>query len=208
MRYWSLPVRPGRALQRRRVRCTRRSTRTGGCRTARASRTTRLDLRPRDRQPVHHHPGITGISFIGTQVALVWATCPLRGSDRAEGRPVRQATYFHGSQRLEVVWTIIPAAILVFIALYQMGTWAEHQVPQLGPQGASRWPRSPPGSSSGSCVTPAPTAGCNTPDDLHLVNDLHFVKDKTGVDLPEVAATCSTRSSCRRCGSSRTPCPA
>ena len=67
---------------------------------------------------------ITGIVFIGTQVVLVWAAYRFADQRDAEGRPVREAQYFHGSQRLEVIWTIIPAAILVFIALYQMGTWA------------------------------------------------------------------------------------
>src|SRR5690606_31425761 len=55
---------------------------------------------------------ITGIIFIGTQIALVWAAW------RFVPEPGRKAQYFHGSQRLEVIWTIIPAAILVFIALY------------------------------------------------------------------------------------------
>ena len=92
---------------------------------------------------------ITGIVFIGTQIVLVWAQYRFADKLDAQGKPVRKAQYFHGSQRLEVIWTIIPAAILVFIALYQMGTWAEHQVPQRRPQGAGRWRRSPAGSSSG-----------------------------------------------------------
>src|SRR5262245_63794048 len=62
---------------------------------------------------------ITGITFVGTQIALVWATW------RFGHAPDRRAQYFHGSQRLEVIWTIIPAAILVFIALYQMGAWTD-----------------------------------------------------------------------------------
>ena len=92
---------------------------------------------------------ITGIVFIGTQVVLVWAQYRFVDQTDAQGKPVRPAQYFHGSQRLEVIWTIIPAAILVFIALYQMGTWAEHQVPQRGTARCRPWPRSPAGSSSG-----------------------------------------------------------
>ena len=61
---------------------------------------------------------ITGITFIGTQIALGYAMW------RFAARPGGRASYSHGSQRLEVVWTIIPSAILVFIALYQMGTWS------------------------------------------------------------------------------------
>jgi cytochrome c oxidase subunit 2 len=123
---------------------------------------------------------ITGIVFIGTQVVLVWAQYRFADEKDAEGRPVRQATYFHGSQRLEVIWTIIPAAILVFIALYQMGTWASikfrsaaPKVPALAEITARQfqWVMRYPG----------PDAKLNTADDLITVNDLHFVKEQTAL---------------------------
>ncbi|SIO21853.1 cytochrome c oxidase subunit 2 [Singulisphaera sp. GP187] len=121
---------------------------------------------------------ITGITFIGTQVALVWVTFRFADQTDSEGRPVRKATYFHGSQSLEVVWTIIPAAILVFIALYQMGTWADIKFRSNAPKVQAlaevtarqfQWVMRYPG----------PDGRLHTPDDLHLVNDLHFVKGKT-----------------------------
>ena len=117
---------------------------------------------------------ITGIVFIGTQIVLVWAAWQF-----VDG-PGRVATYFHGSQRLEVIWTIIPAAILVFIALYQMGTWAEIKFRSAAPKVQPlaevtarqfQWVMRYPG----------PDGRLHTPDDLHLVNDLHFVKDKTAL---------------------------
>jgi cytochrome c oxidase subunit 2 len=117
---------------------------------------------------------ITGIVFIGTQVALVWAAY------RFVDRPGRVATYFHGSQRLEVIWTIIPAAILVFIALYQMGTWADIKfrsaMPKVQPLAEItarqfQWMMRYPG----------PDGKLHTPDDLHTVNDLHFVKGQTAL---------------------------
>ena len=77
---------------------------------------------------------ITGIVFIGTQIVLVWAQYRFADERDAQGKPVRQAQYFHGSQRLEVIWTIIPAAILVFIALYQMGTWASIKFRSAAPR--------------------------------------------------------------------------
>jgi cytochrome c oxidase subunit II len=120
---------------------------------------------------------ITGIVFIGTQVVLVWAMHRFVDERDAEGRPIRQANYFHGSQRLEVIWTIIPAAILVFIALYQMGTWAEIKF-------RSSAPKVPPIAE----ITarqfqwvmryPGPDGRLNTRDDLVLVDDLHFVMNK------------------------------
>ncbi len=77
---------------------------------------------------------ITGIVFIGTQIVLVWAQYRFADELDAQGKPVRPAQYFHGSQRLEVIWTIIPAAILVFIALYQMGTWASIKFRSAAPR--------------------------------------------------------------------------
>ena len=77
---------------------------------------------------------ITGIVFIGTQIVLVWAQYRFVDELDAQGKPVRQAQYFHGSQRLEVIWTIIPAAILVFIAFYQMGTWASIKFRSAAPK--------------------------------------------------------------------------
>ena len=116
---------------------------------------------------------ITGIVFIGTQVALVYATYFFVD----KGPNGRKASYFHGSQRLEVIWTIIPAAILVFIALYQMGTWASVKfrsaAPKVQPlaQVTARqfqWVIRYPGEDG----------KLETKDDLFMVNDLHFVKGK------------------------------
>ncbi len=120
---------------------------------------------------------ITGIVFIGTQVVLVWSQWRFVDQLDAQGKPVRPAQYFHGSQRLEVIWTIIPAAILVFIALYQMGTWASikfrssvPRVPALAEVTGRQfqWVMRYPG----------PDGRLATADDLFTVNDLHFVKDK------------------------------
>jgi cytochrome c oxidase subunit II len=118
--------------------------------------------------------GITGIVFVGTQIALVWAAW------RFAAREGRAAQYFHGSQRLEVVWTIIPSAILVFIALYQMGTWAEikfrSSLPKVLPLAEVtarqfQW----------MIRYPGPDGRLGTIDDLHTVNDLRFVRGAPAV---------------------------
>jgi cytochrome c oxidase subunit II len=114
--------------------------------------------------------GITGVVFIGTQIALFWAMF------RYPAREGVKAFYFHGSQRLEVIWTIIPSAILVFIALYQMGTWASIKfrtsAPKVQPLAEVtarqfQWIMRYPGRDG----------RLGTEDDLHLVNDLRFVKN-------------------------------
>jgi cytochrome c oxidase subunit 2 len=116
---------------------------------------------------------ITGIVFIGTQIALTYVT--FRYVDTGEA--TRKASYFHGSQRLEVIWTIIPSAILVFIALYQMGTWANIKFRSAAPKVQPlaevtgrqfQWVIRYPGNDG----------KLNTKDDLHMVNDLHFVKGR------------------------------
>ena len=60
---------------------------------------------------------ITGVAFVLTEVLLVLFLVKYRA------RPGARAHYTHGSHALEVAWTIIPAVILVVIALVQRDTW-------------------------------------------------------------------------------------
>jgi len=62
---------------------------------------------------------LTGILFIATEWALVQFTWKY-DADR-NPNPVK---FSHGEHTLEVVWTIVPAVILLFIAIYQMDAWA------------------------------------------------------------------------------------
>ena len=128
---------------------------------------------------------ITGIVFIATQIVLVWAMHRFADVRDAQGRPVRKADYFHGSQRLEVIWTIIPAAILVFIALYQMGTWAEIKFRSAAPKVRPlaeitgrqfQWVMRYPG----------PDGRLNTRDDLVAGQRPAFRQGQAGADLLEV----------------------
>ena len=114
---------------------------------------------------------ITGIVFIGTQVALAWAAWKF-----ADG-PGRIAVYFHGSQRLELIWTIIPAIALVFITVYQFGTWANVKFKSAEPNVA---PLAEVTARQFQWVTryAGPDGKFRTSDDLYTINDLHFVKDQ------------------------------
>jgi cytochrome c oxidase subunit 2 len=62
---------------------------------------------------------ITGITFIGVQALLVAFLFKYRA------RPGQKAKYTHGNHAVELVWTVAPALILVFLAVYQMGLWID-----------------------------------------------------------------------------------
>jgi cytochrome c oxidase subunit 2 len=40
-------------------------------------------------------------------------------------RPGRRATYSHGNTTLEIIWTIVPAAILIVLSFMSVSTWAK-----------------------------------------------------------------------------------
>lgn len=74
---------------------------------------------------------LTGAVFIATETALflfVW-----RYDEKKNRQPAR---FTHGSHSLEVVWTILPAATLLFIAVYQISAWADAKMdnPADGPE--------------------------------------------------------------------------
>ena len=62
---------------------------------------------------------LTGIVFIVTEVVLFYFAWKYDAKQNT--KPVE---FSHGSHSLEVVWTILPAVTLLFIALYQMDGWA------------------------------------------------------------------------------------
>lgn len=81
--------------------------------------------------------GIVTVVFIGTQVAMgyvLW-TAATRDDDKP-------AHFSHGSHSLELIWTVVPAFVLVFIALYQMDVWAEFRVKSYYPPEARDNPAS------------------------------------------------------------------
>ena len=60
---------------------------------------------------------VTGIAFVVTEVLLIYFVWRYR---RREG--VR-AIYTHGNNTLEIVWTIVPAVMLVFLAFMSRDAW-------------------------------------------------------------------------------------
>ncbi len=68
-----------------------------------------------------------GITFVGTEVVLAW--CIWKFPDNKPGK----AVFSHGSHKLELVWTAIPAVVLAVIAFAQMGAWADIKFPKNFP---------------------------------------------------------------------------
>ena len=62
---------------------------------------------------------LTGTVFIVTELVLFWFSWKYDSKSNEE--PVK---FSHGSHALELVWTILPAVTLLFIAIYQMEAWA------------------------------------------------------------------------------------
>jgi cytochrome c oxidase subunit 2 len=62
---------------------------------------------------------LTGFTFIATEGCLLFFLVKYR---KQEGR---KSIYSHGSHRLEMIWTLIPALILATIAIVQKGAWDE-----------------------------------------------------------------------------------
>lgn len=120
---------------------------------------------------------IVTVVFIGTQMALgyvLWL-----GANRREPKSV----FTHGSHNLEVIWTIVPAGILLFISLYQLDVWRNYRVQSAFPEEAVNAPvaevtarqfewriRYP---APGKPLQPEPQ-----PDDLYTVNDLHVPSNR------------------------------
>jgi cytochrome c oxidase subunit 2 len=67
--------------------------------------------------------GITLGAFIIVQGLLIWFLI------RYRRRPGHSATYIHGNPRLEWLWTLIPAAILVCVAVLSEAAWAAIKLP-------------------------------------------------------------------------------
>jgi cytochrome c oxidase subunit II len=62
---------------------------------------------------------ITGVTFVlvfATMLAFIWMY---------RDRPGRRARYTHGNTTLEIVWTVVPALILVVLTLLSVPAWSK-----------------------------------------------------------------------------------
>ena len=112
---------------------------------------------------------ITAATFILVTVLMVLFLVMYRE------QPGRRATYTHGNTSLEIIWTIIPAAILIVLSFMSVSTWAKvkRQAPDsdFELQVAAKqfnW----------DVVYPGADGKFGTDDDVKFDNDLHVPVNK------------------------------
>jgi cytochrome c oxidase subunit II len=70
----------------------------------------------------------TGVAFVLTEVLLVWFMWQYSHT------PGRKAFFVHGNHRLEMVWTVATALILLYIAFAQVSVWEHIKYQGLMPE--------------------------------------------------------------------------
>jgi cytochrome c oxidase subunit 2 len=108
---------------------------------------------------------ITGVIFVIVELLLLYFLWKYR---HREGR---QAHYTHGNNRLEVIWTIVPALICVMLALMSRRIWTN--IKEKMPEGALQVQIQ--GEQFAWNFKYAGADGkFDTPDDIITLNQLHF----------------------------------
>ena len=111
--------------------------------------------------------GITGFFFFLVQACLLGFVLKYRA------RPGQKASYVHGSTLVEIIWTVIPALILVGLTIASQKVWAEIRYPALSPATSLQveilaeqfaW----------NIRYPGPDGQFETPDDISTINQLHL----------------------------------
>ena len=114
---------------------------------------------------------ITGIVFVLTEAALLWFLWVYRG------RAGRKATYVEGSTKAEVIWTTIPAIIVICLGVFSQPLWSRIKDPAKIPADAIvygvtakqfEW----------HITYPGPDGKLDTPDDFEKRNELHVVVNR------------------------------
>jgi len=113
---------------------------------------------------------IVTIAFVITELVLVY--CLFRYTGHGN-----RATFIHTNHTIEFWWTLIPAGILIFIAVYQFRTWADIKVAANFPNadvemevlaGQFEW----------RIRYPGPDGKLATLDDIVSTNDMHVPVNK------------------------------
>jgi cytochrome c oxidase subunit 2 len=112
---------------------------------------------------------ITGAAFLLVTVLLVAFLVAYRA------RPGRRATYTHGNTTLEMVWTIVPALILIVLTFLSIPSWSK--VKSRVPDSDLRI-RITAKQFNWEVTYPGPDGRFDTADDQTLDNEVHVPVDK------------------------------
>jgi cytochrome c oxidase subunit 2 len=112
---------------------------------------------------------ITAVAFILVTVLMIVFLIKYRE------QPGRRAVYSHGNTTLEIIWTVVPAAILIVLSFMSVNTWAKIK-------------RNPPATDFEIKVTakqfnwdviyPGPDGKLGSDDDIKFDNDMHVPVNK------------------------------
>ena len=108
---------------------------------------------------------ITGAIFVLVEGALLWFLI------RYRHRTERKATYLHGHQGAEIIWTVIPAIIVAMLAVSSQRVWARirgtppaHQLELEVKAEQFAW----------NIRYAGPDGQLNSTDDIETINQLHM----------------------------------
>jgi cytochrome c oxidase subunit 2 len=117
---------------------------------------------------------ITGLTLVATFAVLGYSILKFRH------KPGVKAQHIHGSHKVEIIWTLVPAGILLFLALYQTKTWARIKMDiPASPDNVTvqvfakqfEW----------NFRLPGTDGQFGTEDDIYTINDLHIPRDRNVV---------------------------
>ena len=111
---------------------------------------------------------LTGATFFLVEILLVWFLIKYRA------RPGRRAIYSHGNTTLEIIWTIVPAVILVVLGIISNHWW----VVIRGPAPEPNYHVEVTGKQFNWEIRySGPDAEFDTEDDFKLDNEMHIPVD-------------------------------
>jgi cytochrome c oxidase subunit 2 len=123
--------------------------------------------------------GITSVAFVLVQIALISFMWKYSES----GGAPRRGLFVHGHHQLEVIWTVVPAFILVFIAVVQWGTWLRIKRPANFPDEVRKkletdtpFAEVMAGQFEWRITYPGKDGKIGTRDDVHVLNNFHIPK--------------------------------
>lgn len=112
---------------------------------------------------------ITAVAFILVTVLMIVFLIKYRE------QPGRRAVYSHGNTTLEIIWTVVPAAILIVLSFMSVNTWAKikRNVPPTDFEiqvtaKQFNW----------EVIYPGPDGKLGTEDDIKFDNDVHVPVNK------------------------------